>query len=174
MDSSLAKKCTKCGELKSLVNFYSKIKTNGKSRIESWCKGCYSFHKKSLSPTEVPKEIKICSVCDSSKHFTEFSKNGRSKDGLMAHCKPCKKAIDLESNLNRKYGITTDTFNSMKEEQGNKCQICFLEKQLVVDHCHNTGRVRGLLCHQCNTLIGFSKEDDIILKRAGEYVRRYS
>lgn len=173
MDYSLAKRCTKCGDLKPLEAYYSKVRGNGNVRYESWCISCYSSYKKSLKPSVLPEVNKTCTVCGDEKHHSSFSRNGRSKDGLMAHCKLCKKDIDLECNLKRKYGLDTVTFNAMKKEQEYKCLICKKDKSLVVDHCHSSGRVRGLLCHQCNTLIGFAGEDVNIFERAIQYVRRY-
>ena len=67
----------------------------------------------------------------------------------------------------RLYGITEADYLLMLEEQNNVCKICFQPetakrnnkvKRLSVDHCHTTGKVRGLLCHKCNTTLG--KYDD--------------
>ncbi len=61
--------------------------------------------------------------------------------------------------LKAKYGITEEEFNKMLENQGGRCKICNSERKgrynFHVDHCHKTGRVRGLLCSNCNTTLGF-------------------
>ncbi len=77
--------------------------------------------------------------------------------------------IDYERNLQRKYGITIDDYNRMLTEQDGKCGICGREEtriangkgtRLSVDHCHQTNKVRGLLCFACNSTLG--KYDDKI------------
>lgn len=68
----------------------------------------------------------------------------------------------------------------MYERQNGKCQICqgdgFLMREdhqakLMVDHCHTTGRVRGLLCHNCNRALGLFKDSPEALSRALEYLK---
>ena len=75
----------------------------------------------------------------------------------------------------RKYGITLDDYNRMFEEQEGKCVICgthqaVLDKPLHVDHCHETNKVRGLLCHNCNWMIGLSFDNPDTLKKAANYL----
>lgn len=65
----------------------------------------------------------------------------------------------------------------MLHNQGNKCKICEtheseFDKRLAVDHCHKTGKVRGLLCSSCNTSLGKFKDDPEILRRAINYLER--
>lgn len=72
----------------------------------------------------------------------------------------------------RLYGITLEQQEGMKISQDGKCAICLEEKKLVVDHCHASGRVRGLLCHSCNKAIGFLKDDMDRIARAIDYLQR--
>lgn len=54
-------------------------------------------------------------------------------------------------NLRSRYGITPEKYAEMLKEQGNVCALCENKMQRpVVDHCHVTGKVRGILCHSCN------------------------
>ena len=62
----------------------------------------------------------------------------------------------------------------MAQEQNNVCLICKQEKKLVVDHCHDTGTVRGLLCSECNTSIGLLKETPQYFVNAIQYLERYN
>lgn len=73
-----------------------------------------------------------------------------------------------KSNLKRLYGITLEEFYSILEEQNNKCKICSVDifmdaknrnQKTCVDHCHKTGKVRGILCHKCNVAIGLLDDD---------------
>lgn len=76
-------------------------------------------------------------------------------------------------HLNHRYGITPDDYAEMESRQEGKCMICQqTPKRLVVDHCHDTGAVRALLCNPCNTAIGLMKDDAERLVRASEYVSR--
>lgn len=59
----------------------------------------------------------------------------------------------------------------MVANQKGLCKLCELPKKLVVDHCHETGKVRGLLCRNCNLLIGHAKEDIVILQNAINYLK---
>lgn len=71
----------------------------------------------------------------------------------------------------RKFGITHDDYEQMIKNQGGLCGICGKppapgSRGLVVDHCHETGEVRGLLCTHCNLLLGHAKDDPEVLRRA--------
>lgn len=74
-----------------------------------------------------------------------------------------------------KYGITKDQYNVMWENQEGCCAICDLhqsesDRVLVVDHCHTTGEIRGLLCHICNSGIGKLKDSPMLLRKAADYL----
>lgn len=77
-------------------------------------------------------------------------------------------------DLVRQYGITIEQFNNMKEQQGNQCAICpdiFKDKKNVcVDHDHNTGKVRGVLCRTCNTSLGDVRDDINLIKKLIGYL----
>lgn len=79
----------------------------------------------------------------------------------------------------RTYGIDRETWETMAHNQGGLCYICreegFTMKEgheakLMVDHCHVTGEVRGLLCHNCNRALGLLKDDPRLLRQALEYL----
>lgn len=74
------------------------------------------------------------------------------------------------------YGITRDIYNQMLVNQDFKCAICGthqsnLKKQLHIDHCHNTKKVRGLLCQKCNSGLGFFKDSVDSLQNAITYLK---
>ncbi|MCK5641504.1 MAG: endonuclease VII domain-containing protein, partial [Gammaproteobacteria bacterium] len=73
------------------------------------------------------------------------------------------------------YGITEEQYQEMLKAQDNGCWICGRppgKKQLFVDHDHQTDKVRGLLCSQCNSAIGFLNDDPALVERALEYLRK--
>lgn len=76
-----------------------------------------------------------------------------------------------EEKLKYKYGITVEEYDALRGAQGGRCALCGADPEvLCVDHCHATGRVRGLLCSPCNTGIGHLRDDVAILRRAIEYL----
>lgn len=70
-----------------------------------------------------------------------------------------------------RYGITKEQYEQILEAQDGKCAICKRFKKLVVDHCHKTNRVRGLLCGGCNILLGHLDDDAKLLENGIAYLR---
>lgn len=80
-----------------------------------------------------------------------------------------------KNNYKAQYGITLEDYNEMFVNQNGCCKICGrhqseFKKTLCVDHCHTTGKVRGLLCSNCNIVLGQAKDDIEILKSAIKYL----
>ena len=76
--------------------------------------------------------------------------------------------------MKTKYGITPDDYQQMLESQDYSCLICGgeeVDRTLAVDHCHDTGVVRGLLCGPCNRGLGLFKDNPLLLESAAEYLR---
>jgi len=104
-----------------------------------------------------------------------------------ARCKPChrkrcseywhsKTRLEKQSTRVRAmYGIEPDEYIAMYNAQNGRCAICgkkpTTKRGLHVDHCHTTGKVRGLLCHGCNVGLGSLGEDPDILSRAIDYLK---
>jgi hypothetical protein len=98
-----------------------------------------------------------------------FYNNKAQSSGKTSFCKICSKLYHRKYrknkrreytnyNIKSKYGMTIEEYDVLLKEQNNKCYICEKEnkskKRLAIDHCHKTGRIRGLLCLQCNTALG--------------------
>lgn len=86
--------------------------------------------------------------------------------------------------LKRSYGIDLDEYNEMLEQQGHVCAICKCEetalnpntgnpRDMAVDHCHRSGKVRGVLCTACNTAIGLLKDDKLVVYMAYGYLEKH-
>jgi hypothetical protein len=132
--------------------------------------------------------MKQCKKCGIEKPLSEFHKNKATKDGVQTYCAICSNAIKKDwrkANINlvvdyrirSRYGITLFKKKTMFFNQNNGCDICKKElslKYTVVDHCHITGKVRGLLCNSCNSVIGFAKDSTNILKSAILYLDKHS
>ena len=91
----------------------------------------------------------------------------------------CKEHAFADKYLMRNYKIDLDTYKTLLNSQDSKCAICktegFLMKKshkvrLVVDHCHDTGVIRGLLCHNCNRALGLLQDSKVNIATALEYL----
>lgn len=69
----------------------------------------------------------------------------------------------------KKFDLTEEQYRGLIEKQKGCCAICDNKVSLCVDHCHSTGKIRGLLCRPCNTAIGMFKENPYVIERAMEY-----
>jgi hypothetical protein len=83
------------------------------------------------------------------------------------------------STTYHRYGITQADYDRMFEEQGGKCAICGVhqsqqKRRLYVDHDHETNKVRALLCHKCNFMIGWARDNPLILTLATSYVNVFN
>ena len=86
-----------------------------------------------------------------------------------------EKAVKREKSLQHRYKITGDEYEYLLAQQGGFCAICGIEhtetpKRLAVDHNHNTGKVRGLLCSNCNRAIGLLQDNPGLLRKAADYL----
>ncbi len=115
---------------------------------------------------------KKCSKCQRIQPISEYGICHKSKDKLTSQCRSCQKSTELQ----REFGITLEEYNRLLEQQNGKCACCGRStpgnrrERFAVDHCHTTGRVRGLLCFHCNTGIGHLNEDIELFRRAIDYL----
>lgn len=138
------------------------------------------------------RATKQCSKCPKELPLNKFHKNKKGKYGVGSRCKKCtsvynqkryKKYNGLEKSkkcgLKRKFNMTLEQYDQMFEQQNGVCAICGLKEtrknqwgttRLSVDHNHKTGKVRGLLCGQCNTVLGLVYDSRETLLRAAIYL----
>jgi hypothetical protein len=121
--------------------------------------------------------MKKCKLCNQVKELSEFQKNSRYKDGYYKHCKKCHyEEYGRAAHFRRSYGITQEDFDILLKKQNYKCYACgfvqgsFKTDRLFVDHCHSTGKIRGLLCQGCNIALGGVKDKIETLKKLIEYL----
>ena len=141
-------------------------------------------------------EVKTCSACGEEKELSAFwKKTELKKDGTQsrrAHCKECSIKSKLTRYhegggkelqqkrafraLMRSYGITEEIYEQERIKQQYKCLLCGAEEKdqthgrLHVDHCHETGKYRGLLCNLCNIGLGALKDNVEVFQKAIEYL----
>ena len=134
---------------------------------------------------------KKCPKCKETKTLSKFNIRTASKDGHTARCKMClsAKRLQLElddpdiirgKNLKARFNLSIDDYNHLFLKQKGRCQICRKAetakdsnkntKWLCVDHNHNTGEIRGLLCLACNTGIGKLGDSKKTLESAIKYL----
>lgn len=130
-------------------------------------------------------ETKECPRCEDTLEVTSsFHKRGV---GWQTYCKDCTKEYNREHyqrqslhdrkrrRLRQRYKLPMSVYSQMMEDQQGHCLLCHRhseDRALVVDHCHDTGKVRGLICSQCNAGIGLLGDgrDPEIFDRAREYL----
>lgn len=129
--------------------------------------------------------MKTCTHCKKEKPFEAFYKDKKTKKGYMSKCKACLKLIDSPSakknrSLKFLYNLSLNQVTEMYMLQEGKCAICNVFKPtynthggLVIDHDHNTGKVRGLLCTNCNVLLGRAQDNIQLLHKAANYLTKY-
>ena len=131
----------------------------------------------------------ICTKCKVDKDVSAFHKRSERASGYRSHCKECRaeeqrsrylskpyNTARCRSSLLRKYGITREQYEDMYEQQEGCCAICSqhestFTRALAVDHCHQTGKVRGLLCVNCNVGLGNFKDSEEFLTAAIAYLK---
>jgi hypothetical protein len=125
--------------------------------------------------------MKRCPDCGKYKPLDQFPRNKRMPDGRHAYCKPCHNARGRESkqrlyggtrhyHLKHRYGIGAIEVDALIEIQGGACPICGRPAPEHVDHDHETGRIRGVLCFNCNGGLGQFADDTVRLARAQLYL----
>jgi len=146
---------------------------------------------------------KRCPCCKKVKCVSSFTKDKSTKDGLAVYCKVCKYQINAKwrktpegkkrtkqyevkykktkrkNQMEREYGPNAlDFWNDFFVQQNGICPGCRkhqsqLKRNLCLDHDHENGAYRGLLCGRCNLLVGSSKKDLQILKNLVEYLESF-
>ena len=134
--------------------------------------------------------MKYCRICDSEKPKELFWKDKRAKSGLQTYCIDCYKNINKQWKKNHpesrkyrrdydlwtKYRLRLDDFNELLKNQDLKCPICSDELDLTnfykthIDHCHQTGEIRGILCAGCNVALGGFQDSPELLQKAIDYL----
>ncbi len=153
--------CRVCGELKVLLlEFYQK-------RAE--CKLCSTTPGTDREPPL--KSLLTCRICRTKKSRDEMASRNT--------CKPCEIAgprRKRDAFYRQTYGVSLDEVEKMETAQGGRCAICKKEptgRRLGVDHNHQTGAVRALLCRACNVGIGYFADSPTLLREAAAYIEKH-
>lgn len=141
---------------------------NSKDGLQYYCTPCFKSIKKQTYLKNSDKE----------KQRTKVFYNNNKEKCLNA-IKTWQKANTdkvKEGWLKRNYGIDLKQYNLLLVNQNNACAICKTDQnkltiRLAVDHCHNTGKIRGLLCDKCNRGIGYLQDNTELLNNAVKYLK---
>lgn len=137
---------------------------------------------------------KTCRVCLEIKSLEEFYRKNSSKDGRESSCKSCRRkqmsaadkkryqsAVRRNNHLMRTYLINQSIYEHLLLMQGGHCALCpatvsgrKYDQHLIVDHDHEAGDVRGLVCHHCNIMLGGAKDNIATLQNAISYLSKYA
>ena len=129
--------------------------------------------------------MKRCPTCKQTLPLDTFGKNKGRHDGRQGICRPCFTArynrgdTKRDYHLQSRYGISSKQYDIMLADQKGVCKICCTDRPggkgdyFHVDHCHDSGNVRALLCNQCNTALGLFKDNPELLTNAIEYLNRF-
>lgn len=146
----MKKKCTKCGKPYPPTKKYFYPWAN-KCGLHSWCRKCYN--------------------ADMRIRLRKWRKENPER--ARAHWQKVTPKQRRAKRL-RQYGLTEDSFQAKIKKQNGGCAVCRKEtEKLVVDHDHKTGLTRGLLCRNCNVMLGNAFDDPKILKRGIAYLKKW-
>lgn len=105
-----------------------------------------------------------------SKEHKDNISRGKGGDGVIRD--------RYAHSIRRNFGMTMEDYNQMLESQGGVCSLCYgmnkNGKRLGVDHNHQTGKVRGILCQNCNAAIGYAQENIQTLQNMIDYLKKHS
>lgn len=159
------KKCTLCEVEKAEDAFYVKDRRTG--RLASRCKDCN--REESRGYYRANKEVVKKRVWEYQKANPDV--NARSRARRKANGK--RRLSDV-----RKYGLSGEQYEALLERAGGICEICgripseVSSKGACVDHCHDSNKVRGILCHPCNAALGNFRDEPDVLRAAIAYLER--
>ena len=165
--------CSKCGEEKP-INQFQFSRPNVRRPNCKKCQNEYNRKYRKNNPDIVEKINKKHKI-----YLKEYRKANRVKRNEYLkewyRKNPDKKR---SQKYRRRYGIDVEDYNKMLAEQDNVCAICGntdlgrkMAKYFVIDHCHKTGEIRGLLCHKCNMILGLCNDDPEILLSGALYLK---
>jgi hypothetical protein len=163
------KKCTKCGVLRPLDEFYRASGTRDGLRGD--CKTCFQARAKARN--ELIRKENVARAkkwrADNPERYRETQRRMRST--------PQGKTRQRAGYLKRKYGITIEQYDELLAAQGGRCAICRREPRpdisLHLDHDHESGQLRGVLCFRCNNALGDFDDEVSLLRAAVGYLESY-
>ncbi len=164
---SISKTCRICGDTKPLGKFYRMAGMRDGHRNE--CKACNLAAKRRRYADDPAKYIAMV------KRWQQANPERVNAYHRKNNARPERKRALRDQYYRRTFGISADEFDELLEQQGGGCAICGKRPKRVaslhLDHCHDSGDIRGILCLSCNQAIGKFRDDPDLLERAARYLR---
>jgi hypothetical protein len=164
----ITKRCNRCGDVKPLDAFYRAAGMKDGHRgdcIECNKQAHREWHRKNAA-ANVDKATQWRR--DNPERFEAYQREYRAR--------PNRKRAMRDLYYRRTYGLSADEVDAMLEKQGGGCAICGALPErlgsLHLDHDHDTGRIRGLLCLSCNQALGHFRDRAELLRRAADYLEQ--
>lgn len=167
------KKCKTCHKLLPLSEYHKDPKS--KDRLFYSCKACYNIYRKNVRKNNPKSE-------EEKKEYNRKNRiyyaNNRERKAYTSKKRKEEYPRDYRNRAYKlKYGIDIDTYDEMLKKQNESCAICKIHQSqlnylLVVDHCHTTNKIRGLLCRKCNVAIGSFKDNIEVIMSAIYYLEK--
>lgn len=142
---------------------------------ERYCHKCFMVKPASeFGVRKTPRKTLPCKKCDAITRAQYVSVHRNQINAYRRQRTKDDPDFNRHYNLRALYGIGLNEWNKMFSDQGSKCAICETKtpngKGWCTDHDHITGKIRGVLCHFCNSLIGYAKDNPEILRSAISYL----
>jgi hypothetical protein len=145
--------------------------------------GRIALTRNKLNP-DSDSNTKVCYVCRKEKPKHLFGINNTRNDGLQTYCTQCAKEKQSSWYYKRVHGVSLEERDGILKKQNGKCAICNNETEFqlkkgkhtntgefaVIDHCHSSKKIRGVLCGHCNTGLGAFKDNPFYLESAIKYL----
>ncbi|KOU54325.1 endonuclease VII [Streptomyces sp. WM4235] len=175
--AGITKRCSRCKQDRPRSEYASNRSIA--DGLQSYGRSCSADYYKARQEAKgrtvrekvtVPSGHKRCPQCREVKPHSEWERNKTTSDGWSSYCRVFRTQRNRASYFKRKYGITEAERDAMIEAQGGSCLLCRTGPAEHVDHDHQTGKVRGVLCFSCNAALGQFKDRPDVIRRAAAYV----
>ncbi len=175
------KRCPDCGEVKERAEF-GRNETLGDG-LSFYCLACNrarsnaqyrkrraAIGKQVRDHSWIPDGFRWCPACEQPVAHEDYTRSSLTASGFGARCKPCHNAASSEYYFYRTYRLTKRQVAAIRAAQSDRCAICGTPAPQHLDHDHDTGAVRQLLCQRCNHGLGLFRDDPGLLHTAAFYV----
>ena len=168
--------CRRCEEAKSTDQFAKNA--SARDGLQAHCRSCQADTYRErreraghlVRPSEVPDGHRFCRSCQTIKPLSEWTPSAHTTTGYRSSCKECTSQRQRRDHLKRSYDLTEDEVTKLVVRQDGQCAICRSAPAIHIDHDHETGAVRGMLCFRCNAALGQLGDDPGVLVRAARYL----
>ena len=155
LDDGLSFYCLECNRARSNAHYRRRRAAMGKQvRDHSW----------------IPEGFRWCPSCEQPVAHEDYTRSSLTASGFGGRCKSCHNAAGSEYYFHRKYKLTKKQVRALRAAQSDRCAICGEPAPEHLDHDHDTGRIREILCQRCNQGLGLFRDDPALLHTAAFYV----